>query len=193
MDPIVVAKHVGVALGANVDEVAQTLKHFPGHGMVFADSHRTIASSDLSYDQWLQTHALPFIAGIDSGAELLMTAHIRVPAISKDPATLSDDWLRIAREELGFEGVIITDDLRMLQASGEAAYSDPGTVAVAALAAGNDLLLMAVDPGVDPDLSTYDDVLSALEQAVQEGVVSEEQVRASLTRVLTLRERLGTP
>ena len=66
-------------------------------------------------------------------------------------------------------------------------------MAVAALAAGNDLLLMAVDPGVDPDLSTYDDVLSALEQAVQEGVVSEEQVRASLTRVLKLRERLGTP
>ena len=193
LDPTVVAEHVVVALGANVDEVAQTLKHFPGHGMVFADSHRTIASSDLSYDQWLQTHALPFIAGIDSGAELLMTAHIRVPAISKDPATLSDDWLRIAREELGFEGVIITDDLRMLQASGEAAYSDPGTVAVAALAAGNDLLLMAVDPGVDPDLSTYDDVLSALEQAVQEGVVSEERVRASLARVLTLRERLGTP
>jgi beta-N-acetylhexosaminidase len=136
---------------------------------------------------------LPFIAGIDAGAELLMTAHIRVPAISQDPATLSDDWLRIAREELGFEGVIITDDLRMLNASGEPAYSDPGTVAVAALAAGNDLLLMAVDPGVDPDLSTYDDVLAALEQAVLEGVVSEEQVRTSLERVLRLRARLGTP
>jgi beta-N-acetylhexosaminidase len=101
--------------------------------------------------------------------------------------------LRIAREELGFEGVIITDDLRMLNASGEPAYSDPGTVAVAALAAGNDLLLMAVDPGVDPDLSTYDDVLAALEQAVLEGVVSEEQVRTSLERVLRLRARLGTP
>jgi beta-glucosidase-like glycosyl hydrolase len=52
---------------------------------------------------------------------------------------------------------------------------------------------MAVDPGVDPDLSTYDDVLAALEQAVLEGVVSEEQVRTSLERVLRLRARLGTP
>jgi len=192
-DPRVVADHVVVALGANVDEVAQTLKHFPGHGMVFADSHRTIASSDLSYDQWRESHAVPFIAGITAGAELLMTAHIRVPAISQDPATLSDDWLAIARNDLGFDGVIITDDLRMLQSSGEDAYSDLTVVAVAALAAGNDLLLMAVDPSVDPELSIYDDVLAALENAVREGVVSEEQVEESLTRVLSLRLRLGTP
>ena len=122
------AAHVAVAATiAQVPEVAQTLKHFPGHGMVFADSHRTIPTADLTYDQWRTSHALPFIAGIDAGVELVMTGHIRVPAVSKDPASVSDDWISILREDLGFEGVIITDDLRMLQSSGEAAFARPAT------------------------------------------------------------------
>ena len=94
--------------------VIATAKHFPGHGMVFADSHRTIPTADLTYDQWRTTHALPFIAGIDAGVELVMTGHIRVPAVSKDPASVSDDWISILREDLGFDGIIITDDLRTL-------------------------------------------------------------------------------
>ena len=192
-DPQVVAEHVVVALAANVDEVAQTLKHFPGHGMVFADSHRTIATSDLTYDQWRQTHAVPFVAGVEAGAEIVMTGHFRVPAISRDPASLSDDWMSIARNELGFEGVIITDDLRMLKSSGEEAYSDLATVAVAALVAGNDLLLTAVDPGTDPELETYDRMMDALIEAVESGMVSEESVDESLHRVLRLRQGLGTP
>ena len=76
---------------------------------------------------------MPFVAGVEAGAEIVMTGHFRVPAISRDPASLSDDWISIARDELGFEGVIITDDLRMLKSSGEEAYSDLATVAVAAL------------------------------------------------------------
>ena len=192
-DATVVASHVAVATIAQVPEVAQTLKHFPGHGMVFADSHRTIPTADLTYDQWRTTHALPFIAGIDAGVELVMTGHIRVPAVSKDPASVSDDWISILREDLGFEGVIITDDLRMLQSSGEAAFQDPALNAVAALAAGNDVVLTAVDPGVDPDYETYDEILLALENAVAKGVISEEQVDLSLARVLRLRSGLGTP
>lgn len=192
-DPTVVAEHVVVALGANVDEVAQTLKHFPGHGMVFADSHRTIATSDLSFEQWQQTHAVPFAAGIGAGAEIVMTGHFRVPAVSRDPASLSDDWISIARNQLGFEGVIITDDLRMLKSSGEPAYSDLSVVAVAALVAGNDLLLTAVDPGIDPEFETYDRIMDALVVAVETGVVRVEQVNESLDRVLRLRQGLGTP
>jgi len=192
-DATVVAEHVAVAVTAQVPEVAQTLKHFPGHGMVFADSHRSIPSADITYDQWRSSHALPFIAGLDVGVELVMTGHLRVPSVSMDPASLSDDWISILRNDLGFEGVIITDDLRMLSASGEAAYADPATVAVAALAAGNDLVLMAVDPGVDPDYETYDDVVAALEQAVVDGVISQAQISESLTRVLRLRASVGTP
>jgi beta-N-acetylhexosaminidase len=192
-DPAVAAEHVAVAASAAVPEVAQTLKHFPGHGLVYADSHRVVPSSDIDFDQWRGTHALPFEAGIAAGAELVMTGHIRVPAISKDPASLSDDWVRILREDLGFEGVIITDDLRMLINSREDQYQDPAGLAVAALASGHDLIMLAVDPARDPSYQTYTLMLDAMEQAVLEGLVSEEQVEQSLRRVLTLRSVLGMP
>lgn len=186
-DTAVVSDHVRAAVGARVPGVAQTVKHFPGHGMVFADTHKVVPSVDMPYDQWRAIHGEPFVAGIEAGAELVMMAHIRVTSISKDPASLSDDWIRILREDLAFEGVIITDDLRMLKRSGEEAYQDPATVMVQALAAGNDLLMWAVDPATDPDYSIYDDILDALVAAVESGVVSEEQVDASLERVLRLR------
>jgi beta-N-acetylhexosaminidase len=192
-DPAVAAEHVAVAASAAVGEVAQTLKHFPGHGLVYADSHRVVPSSDITFESWRQTHAVPFEAGIDAGAELVMTGHIRVPSVSKDPATLSDDWVRILREDLGFQGVIITDDLRMLRNSGEAAYQDPAVLAVAALVSGHDLIMLAVDPARDPSYQTYTLMLDAMEQAVLDGVVSVEQVDLSLRRVLALRTVLGTP
>lgn len=192
-DPAVVSEHVAVAAIAEVPEVAQTLKHFPGHGLVYADSHRVVPSSDISFEEWRATHALPFEAGITAGAELVMTGHIRVPSVSKDPATLSDDWVRILREDLGFQGVIITDDLRMLRNSGEDQYQDPAALAVGALVAGHDLIMLAVDPATDPTYETYTLMLDALEQAVVDGRVSEDQVDTSLRRVLALRSVLGTP
>jgi beta-N-acetylhexosaminidase len=186
-DTALVSDHVRAAVGARVPGVAQTVKHFPGHGMVFADTHKVVPSVDMPYDQWRSTHGEPFAIGIEAGAELVMMAHIRVTSISKDPASLSDDWIGILRSDLGFDGVIITDDLRMLKRSGEEAYQDPATVMVQALAAGNDLLMWAVDPASDPDYGTYDRILDALVAAVESGVVSEEQVDASLERVLRLR------
>ena len=186
-DPAVVGEHVRAAVAARVPGVAQTVKHFPGHGMVFADTHKVVPSVDMPYDQWRATHGEPFAIGIEAGAELVMMAHIRVTTVSKDPASLSDDWIGILRNDLGFDGVIITDDLRMLKRSGEEAYQDPATVMVQALVAGNDLLMWAVDPASDPDYGTYDRILDALVQAVESGVVSEEQVDASLERVLRLR------
>lgn len=192
-DPAIASEHVAVAASAEVPEVAQTLKHFPGHGLVFADSHRVVPSSDIDFEQWRSTHALPFEAGIAAGAELVMTGHIRVPSVSKDPASLSDDWVRILREDLAFGGVVITDDLRMLRNSGEEQYRDPAALAVAALVSGHDLIMLAVDPAEDPTYETYTLMLDAMEQAVAEGVVSEEHVEASLRRVLTLRSALGTP
>jgi beta-N-acetylhexosaminidase len=191
-DALVVSEHVSAALAAKVPGVAQTIKHFPGHGVVFVDTHKVVPSVDMPYDQWRSTHALPFVSGIAGGAELVMTAHIRVLTISKDPASLSDDWIAILRNDLGFEGVIVTDDLRMLKRSGEEAYQDPPTVVVQALVAGNDLLLWAVDPATDPDYGTYDRILDALVQAVISGQISEEQVDASLARVLRLRIGLAT-
>jgi beta-N-acetylhexosaminidase len=159
--------------------------------MVFADTHKVVPRTDISLDAWRLSHALPFIEGIEAGAELVMTAHIRVTSVSQDPASLSNEWIALLRNELGFEGVIITDDLRMLESSGEDAFQDPAATMVAALVAGNDLLMLAVDPGRDPGYDTYDLVLDALVEAVESGAVSIDQVDASLARVLRLRAGLG--
>lgn len=192
-DPNLVAAHVAAALEGRVEGVAQTLKHFPGHGMVTGDSHREIPQTALDRAQWRLTHAVPFQAGIDQGAELLMMGHLRELSTSIDPASLSNDWVDIARDELGFDGVIITDDLSMLRASGEEAYDDPAESALLALIAGNDLILVAIDPGRDPVEETYTRIIDALVDAVVSGQVPTEQVDQSLLRVLRLRSGLATP
>jgi len=190
-DPVVVSDHVVAALGATRDGVGQTLKHFPGHGLVVADSHREIARSSISVQEWRNTHAVPFVAGIASGVDAVMMAHIRVDTVSKDPASLSNEWVDILRFDLGFDGVIITDDLSMLKNSGEPEYQDLAATAVAALVAGNDLLLVAVDPSRANGYGVYDDVLEGLVDAVSEGLVSIDQVERSLERILLLRHRLA--
>lgn len=189
-DPVVVSEHVVAALRAKHPDVAQTLKHFPGHGLVFEDTHKEIPSTSLSLDEWRGSHALPFVAGLAEDPELVMLAHIRVLTVSIDPASLSNDWVDILRRDLGYDGVIITDDLGMLQDSGEEAYQDLAQVALAALVAGNDLIMVAVNQGEDPDLSTYSAIVDALVNAVESGVVSEDQVDASLLRVVELRDSL---
>lgn len=190
-DPDLVTDHVVAALGGSVPRVAQTLKHFPGHGLVFEDSHKEIPATSLRLKKWRSTHAKPFIAGVSHGVDLVMMAHIRVLSVSKDPASVSNDWVDILRDELGFDGVIITDDLAMLAASGEEQYQDLAATAVAALIAGNDLIMVVVSPREAPTYATYARIIDALELAVTSGVVSEDQVDASLMRVLALRESLA--
>lgn len=192
-EPSVVADHVLAALGPDIPGVAQTLKHFPGHGMVAEDTHTVVPSAAVDKASWWDTHALPFVAGVDAGADMVMSAHIRVPSVSKDPASLSDDWVAILRDEMGFQGIIVTDDLAMLQNSGEEKYQDPAATMVAALVAGNDLLLLTANPAGDPNYEIYDRALDALVASVEAGNPSVEHVDASLVRVLTLRWSLGRP
>jgi beta-N-acetylhexosaminidase len=189
-DPAIVSDHVVAALEARAPGVAQTLKHFPGHGLVQEDSHLEIPETTIGYDLWWDTHALPFRAGVEEGVDLVMMAHIRVLSVSKDPASVSNDWIDILRNDLGYDGVIITDDLAMLKSSGEEAYHDPAATAVAALVAGNDLIMLALDLGEVSILDTYNAIADALVAAVVEGRVSEAQVDESLTRVLRLRASL---
>ena len=135
------AARVGEAVAGEGDAVLSTLKHFPGHGATGGDSHAGIPSTGMSKEDWRATEALPFESGIEAGAPILMFGHLAYTAVDAAPASLSAEWHRIAREELGFDGVSITDDLGMLQASGVAAYADPVANAVAAIAAGNDMVL----------------------------------------------------
>lgn len=170
--------------GEGVD-VLSTLKHFPGHGSAPGDSHVGVPTSPLTYDQWLSSDAVPFESGISAGAEFVMFGHLSYPAIDVTPSSLSLKWHQILRTELGFTGVVITDDLTMLEHSHIPEYADRAANAIAALAAGNDLLLYVA--GADFDAKA---LVNAIAAAVRSGQLSETQIDESVSRVLTIRREL---
>ncbi|MFD5215093.1 glycoside hydrolase family 3 N-terminal domain-containing protein [Microbacterium sp. NPDC058345] len=186
-DPEAAADRVRAAVQGEKGVVLSTLKHFPGHGAAPGDSHHAIPSTPMSLEQWRAADARPFIAGIEAGAELLMFGHLAYTAVDAAPASLSPRWHEIAREELGFEGVLITDDLGMLSSSGVAAYRDPAANAVAAIAAGNDMVLMIA--GSTPD--TAQAMAMAIAQAVDDGRLPAARLADAAERVLRLRMQLG--
>lgn len=188
--PQAASERVAQAVAGSKGRTLSTIKHFPGHGETSADSHSSIPTAATTYDDWRQRVALPFKAGIDAGADLVMFGHLRYSEVDEQPATLSAKWHEIVRNELGFKGVIVTDDMIMLQDSGEAAFADPVANAVAALQAGSDLLLYVLDhggkSGIDPNV-----LIDGVLQAVNDGRLEQKDIDDSVRKVLELRYSLG--
>ncbi|MGW0872624.1 glycoside hydrolase family 3 protein [Streptomyces sp. NPDC002740] len=182
-DPEAVAALVAAeAEGYRAAGVAATAKHFPGHGDTAVDSHTGFPVITHSREEWETLDAVPFRAAIAAGVDSLMTAHILVPSLddSGDPATLSAPIVTgILREQLGYDGVVVTDALDM--AGVRTKYGDD-RVPVLALKAGVDQLL---NP---PDL---DVAWHAVLKAVQDGELTERRLDASVLRILRLKARLG--
>lgn len=163
-------------------KVSSAAKHFPGHGDTATDSHSGFPVITHSRKEWERLDAPPFKAAIRSGIDMIMTAHLSMPALddSGDPATLSRKVVTgLLREELGFEGVIITDSLRM---EGVREKYDDGEVAVRALSAGVDQLLMT---------PAMDEAVAAVKKAVSNGTISTQSLDAKVRRVLTAKYRRG--
>lgn len=182
-DPQSSAERVAAATAAQEPVVASTLKHFPGHGAAPGDSHHAIPSTAETLDEWRAKDAVPFVAGIDAGASLLMFGHLAYTSVDPAPASLSARWHEIARDELGFDGVIVTDDLGMLQSSGLPEYADPVSNAVTAVAAGNDLVLMIAGSTAD----TASEIVAGITAAVDSGALPAERLADAATRVMALR------
>lgn len=183
-DPQSASERVGAAVVAE-STVLSTVKHFPGHGSAPGDSHVGIPVSPLTYDQWLATDAVPFITAIGADVPVVMFGHLSFPAIDSQPSSLSPTWHNILRNDLGFEGIIITDDMTMLENSGNPEYADPGTNAVRALGAGADVLLYVPSVTFNPDT-----VVQAVLSAIDQGILNEATLRESVTRVATERRLL---
>ncbi len=184
-DASTAAERVAAAVSSEDLSVMSTIKHFPGHGSAPGDSHIGVPTSPLTYDQWRSTDAIPFQAGIDAGSSMVMFGHLAFPAVDSLPSSLSPLWHKILREEMGFTGVIITDDMTMLEHSHLSEYENRVSNAVTALAAGNDVLLYV--PGPDFDAGA---IVAGVSAAVQSGQISQEQLDDSVRRVLTLRREL---
>ena len=97
--------------------MAATLKHFPGHGSVLEDTHFDDAVDDRPLDEIRKLDLVPFVAGIDAGADAVMMAHVVYPQVDKDPAGYSTRWIQdILRDEMKFRGVVFSDDIGMAAA-----------------------------------------------------------------------------
>lgn len=154
------------------------LKHFPGYGNN-PDTHTGIAVDERPYEAFQREDFLPFEAGVQAGAGCVLVSHNIVTCRDGEaPASLSPEWHRVLREELGFTGCIITDDL-VMDAIQE--YCDASSAAVQAVQAGNDLLCC----------SDYETQYPAVLAAVESGELSEERIEESALRVLHWKEELG--
>lgn len=151
------------------------LKHFPGHGSTETDSHQQAAIVNKTLHKLLQEDLKPFLSGMEAGADMVMVGHLTVPSMDEQPASMSYKLVTsLLRRQLTFRGVIVTDGLQM-QALGD--YTD-AEKAVRCLQAGVDVLLEIEDvPGA----------VAAVEQALADGTLSQEQLDASVLRVLNLK------
>jgi len=158
--------------------VTACIKHFPGQGSADADTHDGLASTERTLEQLRETELKPFAAGVEAGAQMIMVGHMAVPAITGDntPASLSKDIItEVLREEMGYNGVVITDALDMAAIS---EYYDSAQAAVMALKAGADMLLMPED---------FEAAYEAVLTAVEDGTISEARINDSLARVYRIK------
>ena len=156
-----------------------SLKHFPGHGDTAEDSHLGPAVNYKTLEELRQQEFLPFVSGMEAGADMVMVGHISVPAVDDVPASVSYKLVTgILRDELGWDGVVVTDGLDMGALSG---YTE-GQKAVACLSAGCDILLGIADIPA---------ALEGLNAALDDGTLSMARIDESVMRVLMLKLEHG--
>jgi len=179
-----------------------TLKHFPGHGDTDTDSHTGLPCINKTYEELKAFELIPFQAGIDAGADMVMTAHIVYPQIEKGtyvsvetgeevglPATLSKTILTdILREDMGFTGLIVTDAMNM---DAVARHFDLLDTAKLAIEAGVNLILRPVDTTTLDGLAALEKYIQDVAAMADEGTVSMEALNASVLRVLEFKEKHG--
>jgi beta-N-acetylhexosaminidase len=181
-DPEMVSK-LGSAYirGLQSRRVSATAKHFPGHGNTSGDSHYQTIILERSLNELRKNDFKPFVAAINSDVDAIMTAHISVPSIDKEnvPATISKKIVTgVLRKELGFNGLVITDDMEMRPVSKKLSI---GKSAVQAIIAGCDIVVVAWSP------KAKDDVYNSINNAVKSNLISESRIDESLRRILKVK------
>jgi beta-glucosidase-like glycosyl hydrolase len=160
-----------------------TLKHFPGHGDTDVDSHLGLPVIAHPRERLDAIELPPFRAGIEAGVAAVMTSHMEVPALERDPKT-PVTWSRSAatgllRNELRFDGLIFTDSMKM---DGITKLAGPADAAARAVRAGHDMILDVTDPPA---------AFAGIKAALARGEIDEAQITASVSRILRAKARLG--
>lgn len=170
---------IGAAIIAGLHDAGclSAAKHFPGHGGTSADSHATTPVVDKSADELFEYDLVPFAAAVEAGVDVVLVAHIRYPALDPENiASLSPAIIGgLLREELGFDGIVMSDDFRM---GGLTSQCPAGEAAVRFLLAGGDLILC----GPRHDLQR--EIMDALLAAAADGTLSEARIDESVLRIV---------
>lgn len=177
-DPADVAAKVAATVkGSRTGGVLGAAKHFPGHGRTRTDSHAILPEIDVPWDEWLETDALPFKSAIAANVGMVMLGHLRYERIDYKPMSISKVAVRALREELGFNGVIVTDDLGM----GALDDWDPFDVVSQAIDAGVDVLLWGSPP------TGWDALIEHVINMVRDGLVDRQEINRRAERVVALK------
>ncbi len=183
-DPGEVARLGAVLIRAvEAEGVAACGKHFPGHGDTSLDSHLELPVVEHEPARLQEVELRPFRAAVEAGAAAIMTAHVRYPAVDEaSPATLSRTLVTdLLRGELGYDGLVVTDDMAM---GAIAKHRAPAPAAIEAVRAGCDLVLLC-----KPDPAAQAAVIESLIHAVEDGTLAERRVEEALGRQRRARER----
>jgi len=176
-------KVVAYMEGMQDHRILVAAKHFPGHGDTDTDSHRALPVIPHDRRRLDSLELFPFREAIDRGLTGVMVAHLQVPELDhreNRATTLSRPTITgLLKEEMGFEGLIITDALNM---KGLSSYFEPGLREVEAVRAGNDILLMPADVGK---------AITAIKKAVRQGDIEEEEVNESCRKILQAKYWAG--
>lgn len=176
-DPKNVAeKVIAYAKGLEAGGVLSVSKHFPGHGDTNVDSHKALPVLNFSRERLDSVELYPFRKAVEAGLGGVMVGHLEVPALSKKPASLSSEVIRLLKEELGFKGLVFTDALEMKGVSNNL------DVCARALIAGNDMLLAPRNLKRE---------LNSVLKAIEDGLLTEEQITEKCRKVLTFKYALG--
>jgi len=189
-DPVQVGQLVAAYIeGARSEGMLTTAKHFPGHGDTDTDSHLTLARVNASMDRLDQVELVPFRAAIAAGVDSVMLAHITAPALESDPdkpASISYNVVTgLLKQKLGFKGLVITDALDMgalTRVFSGSPSQVSGSEAVAAIEAGNDMVIIPGDLG-----GAY----AGLLEAVKQGRITPQRVDASVLKILRAKASVG--
>ncbi|MFR1316380.1 MAG: glycoside hydrolase family 3 N-terminal domain-containing protein [Clostridium perfringens] len=187
-----------IAKGIQDQGVAATAKHFPGHGDTATDSHYSLPMVDKSIEELRETELKPFKIAIENGIDMIMTAHIQFPQIEKDtfiskkdgsqisiPATLSDDIIKgILREEMEYDGVVITDAMNMKAISDHFGELESTKMAINA---GIDIILMPTILRNNEDVKKLDYIVNGILDSIKSGEIKEEEITDSVERIVKLK------
>ena len=178
-DANVTAEFAGMVVGEMQNyRIASVLKHFPGYGDN-VDTHTGIAIDNRSYESFAETDFLPFLSGMQAGAEFILVSHNIVMCMDADlPASLSPAVHEVLRSKLLFDGIILTDDLAMEALN---AYSQENRAAVLAVLAGNDMIVT----------TDYAGQIPAVIEAVHNKEIDISVIDNAVYRILTIKYKLG--